>query len=83
YHMRVMHEDPDIVWRARKEIVHFHFANPHGRVWPKSPAEDREYGRFFAMVKKIRYSGGISIEAHGTFERDAVASLNFFREELA
>ncbi|MGH9447278.1 MAG: sugar phosphate isomerase/epimerase family protein [Terriglobia bacterium] len=83
YHMRVMHEDPDIVWRARKEIVHFHFANPHGRVWPKSPAEDPEYGRFFAMVKKIRYSGGISIEAHGTFERDAVASLNFFREELA
>ncbi|MGH9407676.1 MAG: sugar phosphate isomerase/epimerase family protein [Terriglobia bacterium] len=83
YHMRVMNEDPDIVWRARKDIVHFHFANPHGRVWPKSPSEDPEYGRFFAMVKKIRFRGGISIEAHGSFETDARASLAFFREELA
>ena len=82
YHMRVMHEDPEIVWTARKEIVHFHFANPHDRVWPRSPSEDPQYGRFFALVKKIRYSGGISIEARGSFERDAAASLNFFREEL-
>jgi D-psicose/D-tagatose/L-ribulose 3-epimerase len=83
YHMRVMHEDPEIVWTARKEIVHFHFANPHGRVWPKSPSEDMEYARFFALVKKIHYSGGISIEARGSFDRDATASLKFFREELA
>lgn len=83
YHMRVMHEDPEIVWTARKEIVHFHFANPHGRLWPRSPSEDPEYGRFFALVKKIHYSGGISIEAHGSFEKDAAASLKFFREELA
>ncbi|MGH9396878.1 MAG: sugar phosphate isomerase/epimerase family protein [Terriglobia bacterium] len=82
YHMRVMREDPEIVWRARKDIVHFHFANPHGRLWPKSPAEDPEYGRFFELVKKIHYRGGISIEAHGSFDRDAEASLAFFREEL-
>lgn len=83
YHMRVMNEDPEIVWRARKDIVHFHFANPNGRRWPKSPSEDLEYGRFFALVKKIHYRGGISIEARGTFEQDAAASLKFFREELA
>jgi D-psicose/D-tagatose/L-ribulose 3-epimerase len=83
YHLREMNEDPEIIWRARKEIVHFHFANPHGRVWPKSPSEDPEYGRFFELVKRIRYRGGISIEARGSFERDAKASLAFFREELA
>jgi D-psicose/D-tagatose/L-ribulose 3-epimerase len=83
YHMRVMHEDPEIVWRARKEIVHFHFANPAGRVWPKSPSEDPEYARFFELVKKIKFRGGISIEAHGNIDRDARASLAFFREELA
>lgn len=82
YHLREMNENPEIIWTARKEIVHFHFANPHGRRWPKSPSEDPEYGRFFALVKKIHYSGGISIEAHGTFEQDAAASLAFFREEL-
>ena len=82
YHMRVENEDPDIVWKARKEIVHFHFANPHGRLWPKSPAEDPEYGEFFRLVKKIRFHGGISIEAHGTFAQDAAASLAFFRQEI-
>lgn len=82
YHMRVMNEDPEIVWRARKDIVHFHFANPHGRLWPKSPAEDPEYGRFFDLVEKINFHGGISIEAHGSFENDARSSLTFFREEL-
>jgi len=82
YHLRVMNEDPEIIWRARKEIVHFHFANPHGRLWPRSPSEDPEYGRFFELVKKIHYRGGISIEARGNFERDAQASLAFFRDEL-
>lgn len=82
YHMRVMNEDPEIVWRARKDIVHFHFANPHGRLWPKNPAEDPEYGRFFDLVEKIKFTGGISIEAHGSFEKDARSSLAFFREEL-
>lgn len=83
YHMRVMNEDPEIVWRARKDIVHFHFANPHGRLWPKSPAEDPEYGRFFALVKKIKFRGGISIEGRGDIDRDAAQSLAFFRKELA
>lgn len=82
YHMRVMNEDPEIVWRARKDIVHFHFANPRGRLWPKSPSEDPEYDRFFALVKKIRFRGGISIEGHGNIDRDAAQSLAFFREEL-
>lgn len=83
YHMRAMREDPEIVWTARNEIVHFHFANPRGRLWPKSPSEDPGYCRFFGLVKKIRFSGGISIEAQGTFEHDATASLDFFHEELS
>lgn len=83
YHLRVENEDPEIVWKARKQIVHFHFANPNGRVWPKSPTEDLVYGRFFQMVKKIKYRGGISIEARGTFENDGANSLAFFHQELA
>jgi D-psicose/D-tagatose/L-ribulose 3-epimerase len=83
YHMRPMNEDPDTVWTARKYIVHFHFANPHGRVWPRSLSVDSEYGRFFALVEKIDYRGGISIEAHRTFEKDTRASLKFLQEELA
>lgn len=82
YQLREEREDLDIIWKARKEIVHFHFANPHGRLWPKSPAEDSEYGQFFRLVKKIQYQGGISIDGRGTFARDAAASLAFFRDEI-
>ena len=82
YHLRVMKEDPEIIWSARKDIVHFHFANPDGRIWPKSPSEDPEYAQFFAMVKKIRFRGGISIEGRGDIDADAAESLAFFRSEL-
>ncbi|MGH9431679.1 MAG: sugar phosphate isomerase/epimerase family protein [Terriglobia bacterium] len=82
YHLREENENPEIIWTARKQIVHFHFANPHGRLWPRSPAEDPEYPVFFNLVKKIQFRGGISIEAKGSFEKDAAASMAFFREEL-
>lgn len=82
YHMRIEKESPEIVWKARKEIVHFHFANPHGRLWPKSPAEDPVYSEFFKMVKKIHFHGGISIEGRGSLAQDGAASLAFFREEI-
>jgi sugar phosphate isomerase/epimerase len=83
FQMRSMNEDPEIVWRARERIVHFHFANPNQGVWPKSPAEDPEYGHFFSLVKKTNYHGGISIEANGEIAQDAAGSLAFFRQELA
>ncbi|HUY14850.1 MAG TPA: sugar phosphate isomerase/epimerase family protein [Terriglobia bacterium] len=83
YHLREENENPEIIWTARKQIVHFHFANPNGRLWPQSPAEDPEYAAFFKQVKRIHFRGGISIEARGSFEKDATGSLAFFREELA
>jgi sugar phosphate isomerase/epimerase len=83
YHLRSMNEDPEILWTARQEVIHIHFANPHGRVWPKDPAEDPEYSHFFAVLKKIGYTGGITIEAIGTYEESAAAALAFFRRELA
>ncbi len=82
YHLRQEHEDLEIIWTARKEIVHFHFANPNGRLWPHSLSEDADYGRFFELVKRIRFEGGISIEGRGTFQKDAAASLAFFRQGL-
>jgi len=82
YHMRSEKEDPDILLKAADQIVHIHFANPNGRRWPKTPDEDPEYGRFFALLKRIKYNKGISIEGRGTLDADAVGSLAFFRREL-
>ena len=83
YHLRMENEDPDILVRAREHVVHLHFANPNGRRWPKSVDDDPEYGRFFRLVKQIGYTGGLSIEARGTFEEDGAASLAFLRSELS
>jgi len=83
YHLREEKEDPEILHQAREQIVHLHFANPRGRRWPKTPNEDPEYGRFFELLKRIDYRGGISIEGQGTFDEDAAASLEFFRGELS
>lgn len=82
YHLREENEDPKILEIAQREIVHLHFANPHGRVWPRDFAEDDHYAEFFRYLKKTGYSGGISIEGKGTFENDAAATRKFFRSAL-
>jgi sugar phosphate isomerase/epimerase len=83
YHMRIENEDPEIVRIAKDEIVHLHFANPNGRKWPRSADEDPVYGKFFDIVKAIKYQGGLSIEGNGTFEADGAASMAFFKSFLA
>ena len=83
YHLREENEAPKILETARAEIVHMHFANPHGRLWPREMGEDSEYREFFHLMKQTRYSGGISIEGRGTFDKDAEASLAFFHQALA
>jgi D-psicose/D-tagatose/L-ribulose 3-epimerase len=82
YHMRSEKEDSKILVEAAAEIVHLHFANPEGRKWPKSPDEDPEYARFFALMKQIHYKQRLSIEGRGTLDADAPASLEFFRHEM-
>jgi sugar phosphate isomerase/epimerase len=82
YHLRAENEDPRIIETARREIVHLHFANPNGRLWPHELGEDDQYVAFFQYLKKIGFSGGISIEGKGSFEKDGAASRAFFREAL-
>ena len=80
FHLREENEDPRIIETGRHEIVHLHFANPIGRVWPHDLAEDDHYAAFFGYLKKTGYSGGISIEGQGSFEQDGKASREFFRQ---
>jgi sugar phosphate isomerase/epimerase len=83
WQMSSMHETPEILLTAGKNVVHLHFARlePHG--WPTLDDNDPGYAPFFANIKKIGYRGGISIEAPGSYARDAASSLAFFRKELA
>jgi len=83
FHLREENEDPHILQDARQEIVHLHFANPRGRLWPHDLTEDDHYRQFFDYLKKTGYSGRISIEGRGSFEGDGAASRAFFRNALA
>jgi D-psicose/D-tagatose/L-ribulose 3-epimerase len=82
FHLREENEDAKILQIAKGKIVHLHFANPHGRVWPHDLHEDDHYTDFFRYLQKTGYSGGVSIEGQGSFERDGVASRDFFRRAL-
>ena len=82
FHLREENEDPQILETAEREIVHIHFANPHGRVWPHDLSEDDHYAAFFDALKKSNFSGGISVEGKGTFDADGEASRAFFRRAL-
>lgn len=82
YHMREENEDPKIVETAKREIVHFHFANPNGRIWPHDLSEDDHYKAFFQYMKKTGFTGGISIEGKGSFEKDGADGLAFFHQAL-
>jgi len=83
YHMREENEDPRIVETAKREIVHLHFANPHGRLWPHDLNEDDHYASFFEYLKKTGFSGGISVEGQGSIENDGAASVAFFHRALS
>ena len=83
YHLREENEDPKILETAQHEIVHLHFANPHGRVWPHELNEDDHYAEFFRYLRKTGYSSGISVEGKGTLENDGTASRAFFRTAVA
>ncbi len=62
YHLASEKEDPAIILQARDHIKHLHMANPQGRVFPLK-WDEFDYAPFFANLRRIGYSGGISIEA--------------------
>ena len=83
FHLREENEDPKILETAQSEIVHLHFANPHGRLWPRDLSEDDHYAVFFQYLKKTKFSGGISVEGKGAFENDGAATRAFFKKALS
>jgi D-psicose/D-tagatose/L-ribulose 3-epimerase len=82
YHLSVEKEDADILVTAKDHIVHFHFANPTGRVYPKLP-DEYDYAKFFTNMRKMGYSGGISVEA-GTkdFATEGPMAVAFLRAQI-
>lgn len=83
FHLASENEDPQILLSAREHIKHFHMANPQGRVFPLL-ASEYDYAAFFANIKTMGFSGGISVEAKPAtkFEDDAPKTIALLRSLL-
>jgi D-psicose/D-tagatose/L-ribulose 3-epimerase len=80
YHLSNEKESPDIVLAAENYIRHIHFARVKGRSFPQKIDEDKGYLPFFSNLKKIGYTGRISLEAFSTdYETDAANSIKFLQ----
>jgi len=64
YHMEMDREGVDGIFAAKEKLLHCHIANPVGRTYPL-PDDETDYSAFFGALKKIGYSGRISVEANG------------------
>jgi sugar phosphate isomerase/epimerase len=80
YHLRVENEPLSIFERAGRKITHLHFARPDGRLWPERVDEDPQYGDFFATLRRLGWSGGLSVEGKGSLAVNGQATLDVLRQ---
>jgi sugar phosphate isomerase/epimerase len=72
-------ESPEVLRKAGKQLRHLWIANPNGRGYPMD-AEQADYAALFAVLKDLRYTGGISVHARtDNFFADAPRALRFLR----
>lgn len=84
YHLAFENESPDVILDARDLIVHLQIADPRERTFPVDDAGEPRYAAFFANLRKIGYTGRISIEANSdNVEKDGRAALAFLKRMAA
>jgi len=82
YHWAMEREDLQGLLSAGPAVRHVHFAQPEGRLFPRSP--EARYQEFFGCLRQIQYSGRCSIEGYTTdFATDAPRALRLLRELAA
>jgi sugar phosphate isomerase/epimerase len=80
FHMATDDEDMSGIFLAGQKLLHTHFADPIGRIYPTAPSG--RYAPFFDALRDIGYlrDGRVSIEASCTnFEKDAEIALNVLK----
>jgi D-psicose/D-tagatose/L-ribulose 3-epimerase len=84
YHLTLENESRDIFEIARGHITHLHFSLPvaHRRVWPSVGENDPNAKPFFEELRKVGWSGGLSIEGSGSPEKDGASALSFLRDAV-
>jgi D-psicose/D-tagatose/L-ribulose 3-epimerase len=82
YHLMREGEDPKILQRIKKQLVHFHLADPfRGRKFPSSRSDRAAMRMLFSHLREIGYQGRMSLEAlTSNFDSDVPAGLVILRD---
>jgi sugar phosphate isomerase/epimerase len=84
YHLAFENEDPDVILDAKDLIVHLQIADPAVRGFPKQEGGEVRYRQFFDNLRKIGFTGGISIEANSSdVAGDCGPALTFLKAMAA
>lgn len=78
YHFTVEKESLETIIENGSDIIHTHFAEPEGRVFPSKSSE--EYKAFFNTLRKIGYESRVSIEAFSKqIQEDMASALSIMK----
>jgi len=70
YHFTLEKENLNHITENGKDIIHVHFAEPQGRLFPIRISED--YINFFTVLKKTGYHSRISFEAYARHGKEDI-----------
>ena len=83
YHMMMGREDPESIVKAGPRLLHCHIAAKNTRQYPGANDTDA-FKPYFAALKKIGYTGGVSCECgwgkKEDFEKNLVTALATMKE---
>ena len=81
YHMLKEDEKPEEIVKYKEYIVHCHLAEKQKRTAPGIAGDD--FKPYFSALKKIRYSGGLSLECNWTdFDKEAKQGIEVVKQQF-
>ncbi len=78
YHHKMEKESVDALQKAADMLIHAHFANPDGRIFPEKPC--REYEKFFSVLKAGGYNARVSVEAYAKNPEISIPKAVFLKQ---
>lgn len=82
YHMLKEDEKPEEIIKYKDYIVHCHLAERQKRTAPGIAGDD--FKPYFRALKKIKYSGGLSLECNWTdFDKEAKQGIDVVKQQFS
>lgn len=78
YHHKMEKESMNVLRKAADMLIHVHFADSNGRVYPEEPC--KEYEEFFSVLKAGGYDERVSVEAYTKTPERSIQKAVFLKQ---